>query len=79
MKVDLQRAQMTQRAEKIWPPPVPFKRVTRDRKKKDDDDEDKEKLRSFEIAFDPTDEDSDTYMRKVRVFEEGSPEEWAFG
>ena len=76
MKVDLQRAQMTQRAEKIWPPPVPFKRVTRDRKKKDDDDEDKEKLRSFEIAFDPTDEDSDTYMRKVRVFEEGSPEEW---
>ena len=76
MKVDMQRAQMTQRAEKIWPPPVPFKRFSKDKNKAKEEKEDKEKFRTFEISFDPTDADSDTYDRKIRVFEEGTPEEW---
>ena len=76
---------LNEKIDKIWPPPIPFKVITKlpKRSKKtnspDDDDEgheEKEKTRSFDIAFAPDDSDSETYTRKVRVFENGTPEDW---
>ena len=78
MKVDPQRAALSSKIDKVWPPPIPFKKAEKKKKAKEDqdDDEGKSKYRSFELYLEPTQADSDKYSRKIKVFDEGSAEEW---
>ena len=68
--------------EAHWPPPISFSQLNQYPKKgktSKDDSEDEEKspkYREFEIRLDLNDEESDTYKKKVSVFEDGTPLEW---
>ena len=79
--MNIHSKQLQEKFEKIWPAPCPFKpesKKTKNGSHGDGEDEEEEtsKTRSFEISFDPNDEKSETYMRKVQVFEDGTPEDW---
>jgi len=71
--------------KKIWPPAIPYKplpkkgkKMTKTNTNEDDTDTDEEDTRywSFEVKFDPDNKESDGYMQKVAVFEDGHPEDW---
>lgn len=81
MKVDPQRAVIAAKIEKVWPPPIHFKEPSPKSKKTkkgegSDEETEKNRYRSFEIKFDASQTDSESYTRKVKIFEEGTPEEW---
>ena len=84
MKIDANRATViSQRVEQVWPPPIPFKRNTQvysSKSTKDNGDEyeelDKDRYRTYTLKVNPASEDSDSYTRKVRIFEDGTPEDW---
>jgi len=75
---------------KIWLPAIPYKPLPKNGKKgkkigiseKRDDESESDKDNSTKyctlevVKFDPDDPDSDGYMQKVAVFEDGHPEEW---
>ena len=75
MKVDILK-DTAARLDKVWPPPIHFHRKTKGKKAKEDKEEQKSKYRTFDLYFDPEDENSDKYTRKIRIFEEGSAEDW---
>ena len=72
------------KTEKIWPPPIPFLKKSKkpygkaSAKSKDGSDEDEESAKycSVNIKFDPTDDDSEEYKRKIIIFKNGTPEDW---
>jgi hypothetical protein len=75
MKIDT--SVLNERVEKIWPPPIPFKFTPKSNKKKTtDEEEEKAKTATFEILLDPNEVDGKEYDRKIKIFEDGSPEEW---
>jgi hypothetical protein len=71
---------------RAWPPAIPFESTLskktsakKSNKSKDldgDDAEDSSGFRSFNIPFDPANPQAGAYKTKVRVFEEGSAEEF---
>ena len=83
MKIDSRRLMTASRIEKVWPPPVAYKRETmyktkKSKKKEEDSDEEdsKEKYREFEVPLNRDQPDGGTYKRKVRVFAKGTAEDW---
>ena len=62
--------------EKVWAPPIPFEPPLQNKwcGKSDQEKEQKEMYREYDIPLQNGQDDSDKYSRKLRVFEEGSPE-----
>ena len=63
------------------PPPIPFdppkKKGRKDKgSPKSNDDEDSTKYVSMDVRLDPTDKHSEKVTRKLKVFEDGTPEEY---
>ena len=77
MKIAPLREGGRKKLEQVWPPPIPFQKPKKSKKKDDEDkDDEKDKYRTFELYLDPEDDKTDTYKRKIKVFLEGTPEEW---
>ena len=74
MKVDILK-DTAARLDKVWPPPIHFHRKTKGKKAKEDKEEQKNKYCMFDFYFDPINENSNKYTRKICIFEEGSAEE----
>ena len=66
--------------ERLCPPPIPFKlqKSSANEKSsgKDDSDDDERNFRSFSVKIDVHDDMSESFKQKVRVFDDGTPEEW---
>lgn len=65
--------------EKVWAPPIPFEPPAKRmnwRGKTEPAKDDKELYRSYEIPLQNGSAESDNYSRKLRVFENGTPEEF---
>jgi len=67
----------------LMPPPIPFdppskkkSRSDRSRQKSEEDDADSTQYISFDIRIDPKDKNSEKVTRKLKVFEDGTPEEY---
>ena len=56
-----------------FPPAIPFEKVT---EKTSDSKDEKDKFKTFEIKIDREDKESDTIEQSIRVFEQGSPEDY---
>ena len=85
MKIDMQKlaAEAHGKTMQLMPPPIPFdppskkkSRSDRNRQKSDDDDTDSTQYISFDIRIDPKDKNSEKVTRKLKVFEDGTPEEY---
>ena len=76
MKVDILKDAVA-RLDKVCPPhPIHFHCKTKGKKAKEDKEEQKNKYCTFDLYFDPEDENSDKYTQKIWIFEEGSAEDW---
>jgi len=82
MKVDMQKlaAEAQAKTLQLMPPPIPFdqpsKKKTRKeggRKSQEDDDT---KYISFDCRLDPKNKHSEKVTRKLKIFEDGTPEEY---
>jgi hypothetical protein len=66
--------------ERLCPPPIPFKlkKSSANEKSsgKDDSEDDERNFRSFSVKIDVHDDMSESFKQKVRVFDDGTPEEW---
>ena len=56
-----------------FPPPIPFEKT---QVKNKDKDEEKDRYKSFEIKYDANEKDSDKMEVKIKVFEDGTPEDY---
>jgi hypothetical protein len=56
-----------------FPPAIPFEKPS---EKKADSKDDKDKYKTFEVKIDKEDKDSDTIEHSIKVFEQGTPEEY---
>ena len=83
MKVDMQRlaAEALAKSMQLMPPPIPFDTPKKSGQKeknssKSKDEEDSTKYISFDCRIDPKDKNSEKVTRKLKVFENGTPEEY---
>ena len=83
MKIHLSKAiaKAASKAMALAPPPLPFdpKRVqkrNKDKRKSSDDDDDATNYVAFDVRLIPGDETSEKVRRKLKVFEDGTPEDW---
>jgi hypothetical protein len=56
-----------------FPPAIPFEKTT---EKKSDSKDDKDKYKVFEIKIDKADKESSTIEQNVKIFEQGTPEQY---
>ena len=82
MKVNMNQlaAELHERNMQLMPPLIPFDPVSekknRNDGKKSQEDEDSTKYISFDTRLNPKDKRSENVTRKLRVFEDGTPEEY---
>jgi hypothetical protein len=63
--------------EKVWAPPIPFEWDAKSAKKeKASNGEDSDLYREFDVPIKQGNEDSDSYSRKLKVFNDGSAEQY---
>jgi hypothetical protein len=85
MKVDMQKlaAEAQVKTMQLMPPPIPFdppKSKKKNRKEggrsSQEEDKDSTKYITFDCCLDPKDKNSEKVSRKLKVFEDGTPEEY---
>jgi hypothetical protein len=82
MKINLQKlsAEANARSWLTTPPPIPFvptnKKLRNDHGQKGNDEDDSSKYVSFNCRLDPKDKNSENVTRSLKVFENGTPEEY---
>jgi hypothetical protein len=82
MKVDMQRlaAEAHLKAMQQQPPPIPFEVPSKSKKGKSNndksDDDDDTKYVTVNVKLDAKDKASETLKRKLKVFDDGTPEEY---
>jgi len=71
-------AEAHQQSLALFPPPIPFYVDEKEEKKKKDKNksEEKDNFKEISLRLDPEDENGETLKKKVRLFENGTPEEW---
>ena len=77
--------QLHEQQMKLNPPAIPFARQSQAKKKKkkeeedggdDESVEDDSKTKTLKLRLDPSEENSHTHDYKIKVFSDGTPEEW---
>ena len=75
--------QLHEQRMKLYPPAIPFARQSQAKKKKkkkddgdDESDEDDSKTKTLKLRLDPTKVKSPKHEYKMKVFSDGTPEEW---
>ena len=81
MKIDMKRIAAEAKATPRMPVPIPFfepKKTGRNNNgsSKSKDDDDSTKYLSFDVRLDLEDKKSEKVTRKLKVFEDGTPEEY---
>ena len=71
-----QAVELQKQALALHPPPIPFKKKKEKEDKKDKGKDDPSNLKSIDLKLDPDNPDSETITKKIRIFEDGSPEDW---
>ena len=70
----ISHSQVYDKVNKVWPPPIPWLPKTKMKATKSEDD--KDAFVTVKVRLNPDDEDSSMFLRKLRIFESGTPEDW---